>query len=209
MQLKKGIELIVGPMFCGKTDELLRRLRRMKVANGNVQLFKPSIDTRYSKNNVSTHDGTSMPGILVENTSELKTKYNKKIDVIGIDEIQFFDENIIDFVVENQTKYLFILSGLPLDFRGEPFKFKNSEKHLGDLMPYTRITSLDSICNACRKEGADFTQRLINNKPANYDSPLILVGGSESYEARCLRDFYKPIKGMPDKFLKNGKIIAL
>ena len=208
MSLKKGIELIVGPMLCGKTGELLRRLRRMEFAKEKVQLFKLKMDNRYAEDDVSTHDGLKMPAIPVENTSELIEKYNEIAGVIGIDEIQFFDEKIINFLLERQSKHLFILSGLPLDFRGEPFKFRNSEKHMGNLMPYTRITSLDAICNTCG-EGADFTQRLINNKPASYNSPLILVGGSESYEARCIQHFYKPIKGGRNKFINNGKIITI
>jgi len=214
MLLKKGIELIVGPMFCGKTEELLRRLRRLEIAREKVQLFKPKIDTRYSQNDVSTHYGLTMPGILVEDTKELIKKYDSSVGVIGIDEIQFFDDEIIDFLLNNQNKHLFIASGLPLNFRAEPFNFKNSDKHLGNLMPHTRPTYLDSICDTCGV-GADFTQRLINGKPAPYDSDLILVGGKEkdnkkdSYEARCLEHFYKPIKGESNKFLVNNKIITL
>jgi len=208
MQLKRGIELIIGPMFCGKTEELLRRLRRIKIPNTQIQLFKPAIDTRYSENDVSTHSGLNMPGILVKDTAELIEKFDKEAEVIGIDELQFFDDKIIDFLLDNQDKHLFIVSGLPLNFRGNPFKFKDSEKHIGDLMPYTRITTLNAVCNTCGTD-ADFTQRLINSKPAHYDSPLILVGGKESYEARCIKHFHKPIKGEEDKFLVNNKIVTL
>ncbi len=205
MPLKKGIELIVGPMFCGKTEELLRRLRRIEIPERRIQLFKPTIDMRYSEDSVSTHFGLKVPGIVVVNTSELKEKFDKKAEVIGIDEIQFFDDEIISFLLNNQTDYLFIVAGLPLDFRGEPFKFRNSERHIGDLEPYTRPTYLSAICNTCGKE-ADFTQRLIDGKPAPYDSPLILVGGKDSYEARCIEHLYMPIKGEKNKFLVNGEI---
>ncbi|MFC1710730.1 thymidine kinase [Nanoarchaeota archaeon] len=209
MPLKRGIELIVGPMFCGKTEELLRRLRRIEVTGKKFQLFKPTTDNRYSENHVSTHNGSKMEGNLVENTFELIKEYDKRIKVIGIDEFQFFDDQILEFILDKQYSHLFILSGLALNFRGEPFNFKNSKKHMGNLMPYARITSLNAICNKCGEDNAEFTQRLINGKPASYDSPLILVGGSESYEARCLQHFYKPIKGEENKFLVKGKRVVL
>ena len=144
MPLRKGIELIIGTMFCGKTEELLRRLRRIEIPNNTVQLFKPTIDTRYSKDDVCAHSGSSRPGFLVKNTAELIKKYNEKTDVIGIDELQFFDDKIIDFILDKQEKHLFILSGLPFNFRAEPFEFKDSKKQLIELIPYTRITYLQS-----------------------------------------------------------------
>jgi len=198
MSFDKGIELIIGPMFCGKTSELIRRVRREKIAGRNCQLFKPALDNRYGEEIIS-HDKDKLKCFSIDSLKELKQRLKKETEVVGIDEIQFFDENIINFLIDNQINYYFIISGLPLDFRGEPFKFKKSERHIGELMPYSRTTYLNAICtystgeNICGKN-AYFTQRLIDGKPAHYDSPLVLVGGKESYEARCMEHFFRPIK---------------
>lgn len=199
MSFDKGIELIVGPMFCGKTSELIRRIRREKIAGRNCQLFKPALENRYGKEIVS-HDKDKLECFSVASLEELKQKLKKGTDIVGIDEIQFFEDNIINFLIDNQRDYQFIVAALPLNFRGEPFKFKESERHIGELMPYSRTTYLNAICtysvceNICGKD-AHFSQRLIDGKPVPYDSPLILVGGGESYEARCMEHFCKPIKG--------------
>lgn len=213
MSFDGGIELIIGPMFCGKTSELIRRIRREKIAGRNCQLFKPALDTRYGGEIIS-HDKDKLECFSVDSLKELKQKLKKETKIVGIDEIEFFDDNIINFLIDNQINYHFIITGLPLDFRGEPFKFKNLEKDIGELMTYSRITYLNAICtyfigeNICGKN-AYFSQRLIDGKPAHYDSPLVLVGGKESYEARCMEHFYKPIKGEKNKFLVGGKILDL
>lgn len=187
MDFDRGIELIVGPMFCGKTEELMRRLRRARIVESNIQVFKPDIENRYSKEDLATHYGQLMPGTAIKNIDELIKNLKKETKIVGIDEIQFLDDRIIDFSVENQMNYLFIFAGLSLDFGGEPFKFKNSKRHIGDLMPYSRVTSLSAICNKCGRD-AYFSQRLID------DSQLILVGGEETYEARCINHFIIPTK---------------
>jgi len=213
MSFDKGIELIIGSMFCDKTSEFIRRIRREKIARRNCQVFKPALAYRYGDEIIS-HNKDKLECLSVDSSEELKQKLKKETEIVGIDEIQFFDDNIINFLVDNQVNYHFIIAGLPLDFRGEPFKFKKSEKHIGELMPYSRITYLNAICtysvgeNICG-ENAYFSQRLIDGKPAYYDSPLVLVGGTDSYEARCMKHFYKPIKGEKNKFLVEGKVLDL
>ncbi len=194
MDFDRGIELIVGPMFCGKTEELMRRIRRAEIAKRNVKVFKPVKDDRYSKESLSTHYGLRMPGIAIKNIDELIRNLKEGTEIIGIDEIQLLDDRIIDFSIKNQMNYLFIFAGLSLDFRGEPFKFRDSERHIGELMPYSKVTSLSALCTKCGRDAYSFTQRLIDGNPAPYDSPLILVGGKETYEARCIKHFITPIK---------------
>jgi thymidine kinase len=185
------LQIITGCMYAGKTAELMRRIRREIIAGRHVQLFKPVIDQRYSITHVMSHDKASIEAVPVGSTQEL-IAFLKEPDVIGIDEIQFFDPAIIGFCLEQvkQGKTV-ICSALATDFRGEPFKFRNSSLHIGDLLPHASITSLRAICTYREENGkicgeeADMTQRLIDGKPAPRESPLILVGSVDAYEARC------------------------
>jgi len=189
-------ELIVGCMFAGKTSELIRRIKREHVAHKKVVLFKPKLDSRYDPNKVSTHDQLQLHAEVVQNTQQLRDYLaNNPVDVVGIDEIQFFDEPIIAFcqsIVKDKTsKIKIIAGGLSRDFRSEPFSFLHSKRHIGELMPLANtILVLRAICTHKDEHGtcgrdADYTQRLINGKPAKYDDPIVLVGSQESYEARC------------------------
>ena len=187
-----NIELITGCMFCGKTEELLRRIRREMIAGRKCQLFKPIIDDRYTKNAIHSHSQIMLKAQPVSSVERIGKELKIDTDVIAIDEIQFFDDLIIHFCLNlnNQGKKI-ILAGLNLDFRGEPFQFKNSDKHIGYLMPYSKVTTLRAICTRKNEKGevcgkdADYTQRIIDGKPALYNSPTILVGSQEKYEARC------------------------
>lgn len=194
------LEMILGPMFCGKTEELIRRVEREKVVEKKVLAFKPAIDTRYSRDYIKSHTGASLQAIPIDHASKIfwHLRRNSDVQVIALDEIQFFDEEIITLCEEyaNSTRIEIIASGLNLDFRREPFKFKGSNKHIGEIMPIAHITNLRAKCTYkmenhefCDK-GADYTQRLVNGKPAHYDSPLILVGASEAYAARCLKHHF-------------------
>ena len=187
------LSVITGCMYAGKTAELLRRVKREMIAGRRVQLFKPALDSRYSTTQVVSHDKLSIEAIPVADTRELITFLNDP-DVIAIDEIQFFDAPIIGFCLEQVSQGKIVLcSALATDFRGEPFRFRHSSLHIGDLMPYANITSLKAICTYKHTDGricgrdANMTQRLIDGKPAPRDSPTVLVGGTESYEARCRR----------------------
>ena len=169
------IECICGSMFSGKSEELLRRIKRGVIAKQKVLLFKPSIDNRYDENRVSTHNGNSYDSISIEKSSDiLNFVKDTKYDIIGIDEIQFFDNDIVKIINKLADDGIrVIVAGLDMDFKAEPF-------HPISEM----VTKLHAVCNKCGKE-ASRSQRLINGKPAKYDDPIVVIGASESYEARC------------------------
>jgi len=176
------IEIITGPMFSGKTTELMRRLRRLNYAKVEYLLFKPKKDARYSLDQVASHDGGKTPSIVVENAKEilLHIKKNKKIKVVAIDEIMFFDRyivSIVDYLAANG--YRVIMTGLDKDFKGEPY---GAMKQL--LCMADDVVKLTAICTVCGQD-ATMTQRIINDKPASYDDKVTMVGSTECYEARC------------------------
>lgn len=201
------LEVISGPMYSGKTEELLRRIRREKIAKKKVILFKPKIDDRYELKTISTHYGSVLEAIPVSSTAEMisyLTGLEQKPQVIGIDEIQFFDDEVINFCLKHKDEVDIIVSSLNLDFRGKPFTFKDSKKHVGDLIVYAQNTSLSAICTHMKNgeicgRNAIHTQRLINGQPAPHDSPLILVGSVEAYEARCHKHHFVPRKEIVQK----------
>jgi thymidine kinase len=176
------IELICGSMFSGKTEELIRRIKRAQIARQKIQVFKPILDDRYEVEKVSSHDGLHWDAITVRDAAQILSLVEEDTDVIAIDEVQFFDWTIADVCNElaNRSKRV-ILAGLDMDFRGEPFG------PMPLLMAQAEATDkLQAICVVCGAP-ASRTQRLINGRPANYDDPVILVGADEVYEARCRR----------------------
>lgn len=169
-------------MFSGKTEELIRRIKRATIARQQVQVFKPALDNRYSQEQVASHAGSFFNAIPVSNVAQMRQLLNLEADVIGVDEAQFFDSDLVAFCreVANAGKRV-IVAGLDLDFRGEPF----------GPMPYLmaeaeQVDKLHAICLVCGAP-ASRTQRLINGQPASYNDPIILVGATENYEARCRR----------------------
>ncbi len=174
------IEVICGSMFSGKTEELLRRLRRATIARQKVQLFKPAIDNRYGLHVVASHDGMQMDGQVINQAAELWQHLQPDTTVVAIDEVQFFDESICGICAELAQRGLrVIVAGLDLDFRGEPFG------PMPTLMAQAEsVDKLHAICMRCGGE-ASRTQRLINGNPAFYEDPVVLIGASEAYEARC------------------------
>ncbi|WP_432203193.1 thymidine kinase [Thermoanaerobacter uzonensis] len=174
------IEVIVGPMFSGKSEELIRRIKRAQIAKQKVQVFKPAIDDRYSIDKVVSHNGTNINAISIVKASEIIELLEEDTEVIAIDEIQFFDHSIVDVVREiADLGKRVICAGLDMDFRGEPFG------PTPDIMAIAEsVDKLTAICVKCGNP-ATRTQRLINGKPAKYDDPIILVGAQETYEARC------------------------
>ena len=174
------IEVITGPMYCGKSEELIRRLRRVKIAKQKIKVFKAFLDDRYSKNDVVSHSGNSLEAIPVDHPEEILEQIDDKVDVVGIDEAQFFHEDLIE-ICENlaDSGIRVIIAGLDRDFRSEPFG------PMPELMARAEyVDKLHAICIQCG-EPASRTQRLINGEPAAYDDPVILVAASEVYEARC------------------------
>lgn len=185
------IELICGSMFSGKTEELLRRIRRAEIARRRIQIFKPRLDNRYGLERVASHNGVSREdALVVENALDILDLVEQETEVVAIDEVQFFDWAIADVcsALADRGKRV-IAAGLDQDFRGEPFG------PMPLLMALAEdVDKLHAICVICGA-AASRTQRLIDGRPARYDDPVILVGGSESYEARCRRCHAVPGRG--------------
>ena len=175
------IECICGSMFSGKSEELLRRIKRGVIAKQSVLLFKPSIDNRYEENKVSTHNGNSFESVNIDKADEILDYIkDKKYDIIGIDEVQFFDNKIIEVINKRADEGIrVIVAGLDMDFKAEPFYPMPEIMAISEM-----VTKLHAVCNKCGKE-ASRSQRLINGEPAKYDDPIVVIGASESYEARC------------------------
>ncbi len=174
------VEVICGSMFSGKTEELIRRVRRAQIARQKVQVFKPAIDTRYATHAVSSHNGLMFKAEAVTSAREILERVEPDTDVVAIDEVQFFDWDIADVVDYLADRGLRVIcAGLDLDFRGEPFG------PMPLLMARAeQVDKLHAICVRCGNE-ASRTQRLIDGRPAHYNDPVILVGAEEVYEPRC------------------------
>jgi thymidine kinase len=174
------IEVIAGCMFSGKTEELIRRIRRAQIARMTVAIFKPEIDTRYSSDHIVSHSELKLESTTVKNSAEILQKA-KDAQVVGIDEGQFFDAGIVDVVetLASQGKRV-VIAGLDQDYRGKPFE---PMPQLLAIAEY--ITKTLAICVVCGNP-ADRTQRTTGS------SERVLVGAKDSYEARCRRCFEPP-----------------
>ncbi len=174
------VEVISGCMFAGKTEELIRRIKVLEFAKKNVLVFKPSIDNRYSDTKVVSHAGSSTESIVVADARSILDFVKEDTDVIAIDEVQFFDDEIL-LVVDHLARLgkRVMVAGLDTDFRAEPFGV------MPQLITQAEfVTKLTAVCTKCGAP-ATRTQRIVNGKPARFVDPIILVGASESYEARC------------------------
>ena len=179
-QYKEGwIEVITGCMFAGKTEELIRRINVLQFAKKKIVVFKPSIDDRYSIDKVVSHAGTSVESYAIKEAKEMLPLV-KDADVVAIDEVQFFDEEVVDICnhFADQGKRV-MCAGLDMDFRGEPFSIMPRLVTQAEF-----VTKLTAVCTECGAP-ATRTQRIVNGKPAHFDDPIIQVGASEAYEARC------------------------
>jgi thymidine kinase len=190
MKHKVGsLEVITGSMFCGKTEELIRRLRRARIAKQQVQVFKPAVDSRYNHQKVTSHSGIDVDAIPVESSQAILDLLEQNTTVVGIDEVQFFDDDIINVVEKLAEQGVrVIVTGLDMNFRGEPF---GCMPHL--MARAERMEKLQAICMVCGEE-ASRTQRLVDGKPAFYDDPIVVVGAQEMYEARCRQHHEVPRK---------------
>lgn len=190
------IEVICGSMFSGKSEELIRRVRRVQIARKKVQIFKPLLDNRYHVQYIYSHNGSKLKATCIENPEEILKLVKHDIEVIAIDEAQFFDDRIIEVcqILANQGKRV-IVAGLDQDFRGEPF---GPMPALLAIAEY--VDKLQAICMVCGRP-ATRTQRLVNGKPADYNDPTILIGAKESYEARCRQ--HHEVNNRPPKKLEN------
>ncbi len=183
-----SIEVVCGSMFCGKTEELIRLLRRAVIARQKVQVFKPAIDMRYDSGvKVTSHAGISFDAIPIRHSSEIIEKLSADTTVVGIDEAQFLDEEIVPIVQSLADKGIrVIIAGLDTNFRAEPFGSMPTLLAIAE-----KVQKLSAICMVCG-EPATRTQRLVNGKPARYDEPVVVVGAAELYEARCRKHHEVP-----------------
>jgi thymidine kinase len=175
------IEVITGVMFSGKSEELLRRVRRATIARKKVQVFKSHLDDRYGGvQTVASHDGRAVEAIPIDSSAQIARQVSALADVVAIDEAQFLDHGVVTLATRLAERGVrVIVAGTDTDFRGEPFG------PMGELMAVSELVDkLHAICVICGNPACR-NQRLIAGRPARYDSPTIMVGGSESYEARC------------------------
>lgn len=175
-----SLEVICGSMFSGKTEELIRRLRRAQYAQRTLMSFKHSLDQRHEIEYVTSHSGARLTAIPTDNPQTIETLVTTGTQVVGIDEVQFFHPSIVDVIMQlvEDGKNV-IVAGLDLDFRGLPFGCMPQILTLADS-----VTKLKAICVRCGND-AHFSQRLINGAPASFDDPIIMIGAQECYEARC------------------------
>lgn len=183
------IEVICGCMFSGKSEELIRRVKRAQIARQKVQVFHHSLDKRYGEERIASHSGYSTEATTVSDASEIMGLIAPETQVVAIDEVQFFDWSVADICNRLADRGVrVIVAGLDMDFRGEPF---------GPipllLSQAERVDKLQAICVSCGAP-ASRTQRLIDGRPAHYDDPVIMVGASEVYEARCRQCHQVPRK---------------
>ena len=182
-QYREGwLEVICGCMFAGKTEELIRRINVLSFAKKNIIVFKPKVDNRYSETEIVSHAGTKVQCIVVENSKDILRYIKPDTDVVAIDEVQFFDRDIVDVCEYLADRGLRVMvAGLDKDFRGEPFGV------LPELLTRAK-------CGA----PATRTQRLVDGKPASFEDPIVLVGAVDHYEPRC-RHCHE-ILNKPNKF---------
>lgn len=180
-QYREGwIEVISGCMFAGKTEELIRRIKVLQYAKKRIVVFKPLIDIRYSDVDVVSHAGTSVKSIAIAQAKEIYEHIDDSTQVVAIDEVQFFDEEIVEICNVLADKGMRVMvAGLDMDFRGVPFSVMPQLLTLAEF-----VTKLTAVCTKCGAP-ATRTQRLVNGAPASFLDPIVMVGASESYEARC------------------------
>ena len=181
-------ELITGPMSCGKTEELLRRIRRSIIAKKKVKVISPLIDTREQGDYIKSRNGLWLDAVKVKHAIQIMSVVKEDDEIVAIDELQFFDSNIVKVIssLMNEGKKI-IGTGLDLDFKGESFG------SMPELMCIaTTVDKLHAVCMKCGSDHATRTQRLIDGMPADKNSPLIMIGGDETYEARCVKCWELP-----------------
>lgn len=174
------IEVICGSMFSGKSEELIRRVRRAQIARQRVQVFKPALDDRYGAQQVASHDGARVEAVPIAGSAQILDDLQDGVTVVAIDEAQFLDDALSQVAQALADRGIRVIAaGLDMDFRGEPFGPMPRLLALAEL-----VDKLQAICMVCGAP-ANRTQRLVNGQPAHYTDPVILVGAREAYEARC------------------------
>lgn len=198
--MTENLKGISGSMFAGKTEMLLKEITRAEYAGKKVQVFKPAIDDRWGKqSHIRSHSGGEHDAQAVASSLDILSSLDADTQIVAIDEIQFFDSQIVDvvqFLLEEDIRVVF--AGLSLDFRGEPFGSMPELLALSD-----QIDRPTAICNECVDghicgSEATRTQRLINGQPANYHDPIVLIGAEQEYQARCPNHHKVPGKPKPN-----------
>lgn len=173
------IEVVCGPMFAGKTEELIRRINRLEYAKQKYIVFKPHVDNRYGDDLIVSHNKNKKSAINIKSSKEILNYINDDIDVVIVDEAQFFDNDIVqvvDYLADQGFRV--IVGGLDRNFRGEPFGPMPQILAIAEV-----VTKLTAVCQVSGKP-ATRTQRIINGKEASYDDPIVLIDAEESYEPR-------------------------
>lgn len=174
------LEVICGSMFSGKTEELIRRVRRAVIAHQKVQVFKPQLDNRYGVERVTSHNGLTINAVPVKDAKDILECLEADTTVVAIDEVQFFTSDVVRIAELLANRGIrVIVAGLDMDFRAEPFGCMPALLCLAE-----EVTKLSAICVQCG-DLATRSQRLVNGEPAHYNDPIIMVGAQERYEARC------------------------
>jgi thymidine kinase len=177
------IEVVCGSMFSGKTEELIRRLHRARIARQKVEIFKPAIDVRYDEVNVVSHDANAIPSTPVQNASQILL-YANDADVIGIDEAQFFDDQLLDVCNQLASKGIrVIVAGLDMDFMGRPFG-----PMPGLMAAAEYVTKVHAICMNCG-ELAQYSHRLVVN------NEQVMLGETDKYEPLCRNCYMEKMSG--------------
>lgn len=194
------LTVIIGPMFSGKSIDLIRQVNRHKVAGRHVIVFTFVQDNRYASAAAASYDGMSTWAVPVSSAEEIEQRLDTSHEVVVIDEVQFFDESVLDLIegLVREGRDV-IAAGLNLDFRGLPFVFRDGTRTMGDLVVRAdTIHALHAICTA-RMNGkicgapATRTQRLRDGAPVKASDPLVQIGSQESYEARCIAHHEIPV----------------
>ena len=174
------IEVVTGPMFAGKSEELIRRIRRLEYAKKKIKVYKPAIDNRYTYGKVESHLNNKADATVVASSVDIPDLTSNDVDAVIIDEVQFFDNGIIEKVDKMANSGVrVIVGGLDTDFRGEPFPIVATLLAKAEF-----VTKLTAICVVCGAP-ATMTQRIINGVPASINDPTVLVGEKQTYEPRC------------------------
>ncbi len=187
-ELQKGwIEVICGPMFAGKSEELIRRIKTLSYAHQKIIAYKPSIDNRYDDTAIASHNGGKYQAFAIKTAADVLRLTPDDAQVVAIDEVQFFGKEIVGICETLADRGVrVIVAGLDMDFRGEPFGPMPQLLARAEIV--TKLTASCTVCGCA----ATRTQRLVDGKPADYDQPIILVGAKESYEARCRKHHVVP-----------------
>ncbi|SFQ02036.1 thymidine kinase [Salibacterium halotolerans] len=192
------MEVICGSMFSGKSEELIRRIRRAAYGNLNVIVFKPALDDRYSEEEVVSHNGTKIWAKAVGHSRDILPMLEKGVQMVAVDEAQFFDRGIVSVAQHLADRGIkVVLAGLDQDFRGEPFV------QVKELMAAAEeVVKLQAVCPCCGSP-ASRTQRLIEGRPAHYDDEVIMVGADEAYEPRCRHCHEVPGRPVSELHIEN------